>query len=175
MVGDRSIEYNHHESDFTLRMPSQWHLSTVRDRKYGTDCKVCRKEFKIGNICWRRERDSLNQWGNKVYDELCSYCFFRQLKSKRQIDYLVRYDYNQLIYVWENFMIRDKFLELGYDRYKLLMKQVSDKTNRVKEKELRINAEKKIKKIIDNVGDHTKYTNLFEIFREPRMKMREMF
>ena len=58
MVGDRSIEYNHHESDFTLRMPSQWYLSTVRDRKYGTDCKVCRKEFKIGNICWRRERDS---------------------------------------------------------------------------------------------------------------------
>ena len=55
MVGDRSIEYNHHESDFTLRMPSQWYLSTVRDRKYGTDCKVCRKEFKIGNICWRRE------------------------------------------------------------------------------------------------------------------------
>jgi len=72
-------------------------------------------------------------------------------------------------------MIRDKFIKMGYNQYKLLMKQASDKTPTKKEKELRIWSEKKITKIIDNVGDHTEYTRLFEIFREPRMKMREMF
>lgn len=60
---------------------TSFYESTVRKRRWGTQCKRCRKELEIGSKCMRAQL-GVNRFGCMTYDEICLECFPKQLPKE---------------------------------------------------------------------------------------------
>ena len=104
---------------FDMGMPKDWYISTVRDRRWGTDCDQCRKSFERGDICWRKE-SGINQWGNKMYDELCFKCFWLKVRGKVAQSNIQHYRWEHAVFADFNEILQRRWRKLKHNDYKMI-------------------------------------------------------